>query len=575
MSPEQARGAATDGRTDIYSLGIVIYEMLAGRVPYEAETPVGLLLKHINEPPPPISKLPSAIQRVLDRAMAKDPADRFDTPVKFAEAFSSVAEGNAETITYPLPTLMPAAALEVDRRTPAYRRAWLPAVAGLVVLAVGWFLWLKGAPLFPSSPASPSETSAFVEPPLANPTGAPAGLPEGPVGVLRFQDGAAFADKVTLTTLSMSDAPARSQYEVWLTAGDDRRSLGLLTLDPQGAGKLSYVDSQSRNLLAFYDSVEITVEPDPETDPIRFGRVAYSFSLPTDGLVHLRRLLVADTDAPNDTALIQGLDAQTNLILQGAQAMLRDYQLGNEAAARKSAETILNALVGVNSPDYEDWDGDGEITSSGDGYGLMTNGEQAGYIQAVISEAEAAAATADATQEMIVHGEHVQICASDLQEWAPELADLMRNILASDSGAEMERSIRAAVTLAYQMLNGTDLDGDEKIEPIAGEGGVRTAYEHAYYMADMTIFASESAGTGGADVGTPLPTVTGTAATTTAGPTAGSTPLPTGITLPTDLPTSISIPTVLDLPTSIPLPQILPTENLLSPILNTPILTLP
>src|SRR4030095_1161548 len=71
MSPEQARGEATDGRTDIYSLGIVLYEMLMGKVPFDGETTMSILLKHISEPPPPIPGLSNPIQKFLDKALAE------------------------------------------------------------------------------------------------------------------------------------------------------------------------------------------------------------------------------------------------------------------------------------------------------------------------------------------------------------------------------------------------------------------------------------------------------------------------------------------------------------------------
>src|SRR5690242_15126526 len=78
MSPEQARGEKVDKRTDIYSLGIMLYEMLAGSVPFQADTTFGMLMKHINEPPPPIPGLSADLQAILDRTLAKDPVLRYE-----------------------------------------------------------------------------------------------------------------------------------------------------------------------------------------------------------------------------------------------------------------------------------------------------------------------------------------------------------------------------------------------------------------------------------------------------------------------------------------------------------------
>ena len=79
MSPEQGQGESVDSRSDIYSLGIILYEMMTGVVPYQAETPMAVVVKHIIEPLPlPRSKnpnIPEAVERVILRALAKNPDD--------------------------------------------------------------------------------------------------------------------------------------------------------------------------------------------------------------------------------------------------------------------------------------------------------------------------------------------------------------------------------------------------------------------------------------------------------------------------------------------------------------------
>ncbi|NDJ52326.1 MAG: serine/threonine protein kinase, partial [Chloroflexi bacterium] len=93
MAPEQASGDPIDGRSDIYSVGVLIYIMLTGTRPYEATTPMGLAVKHITAPIPDVRAarpdLPAGIGEVIQKAMAKDPDQRFQTGEELAEAYAT------------------------------------------------------------------------------------------------------------------------------------------------------------------------------------------------------------------------------------------------------------------------------------------------------------------------------------------------------------------------------------------------------------------------------------------------------------------------------------------------------
>ena len=94
FSPEHARGGYTDAKSDLYSLGVVMYEMVTGRVPFDADTPVSVALKHMQEEPvPPIeenSHLPEALNKIILKALKKDPMLRYQTATELLKDLRTV-----------------------------------------------------------------------------------------------------------------------------------------------------------------------------------------------------------------------------------------------------------------------------------------------------------------------------------------------------------------------------------------------------------------------------------------------------------------------------------------------------
>jgi hypothetical protein len=383
------------------------------------------------------------------------------------------------------------------------QKNWMPAIlAGAALILVTASLMYNGM-----LSAAKGETSATPEISGSNTPFVGIPVTTGLGSILHFQDGAAVLDQATLIAQAMPAPPVGSQYKVWLVGGEERLSLGILSVDGNGKGELAFDDPQDQNLLGMYDRLEITVEPNPNTSGST--NITYASSLPEPGLTYLRALMVSFPGTSEQGGLIHGLTANAKLINEAAKEMLDEYQNGNEAGAKKNAESMMNLLVGDQSQDHKDWNDDGQVTDPGDGYGFLLNGDQLGYIQAVYSHADYAVNSAGATRNMIVNGENVKICTQNLAHWIPELRDHISRILDSTALSGMDSVIQRSANLANQIMNGVDEDENGTIDPVSDECGVLAAYDYTYRMADMALLPV-TVNPQAAMTGTITPTLTAT-----------------------------------------------------------------
>ncbi len=107
MSPEQVRGRPTDARSDLYSLGILLYHLLAGQVPFRSENDYQLMRAQVDSPPPRLAthgvELPEALEAAVLRALAKDPGERFASAAEFSTALAKLLESLPEECPAPDP----------------------------------------------------------------------------------------------------------------------------------------------------------------------------------------------------------------------------------------------------------------------------------------------------------------------------------------------------------------------------------------------------------------------------------------------------------------------------------------
>jgi plastocyanin len=347
----------------------------------------------------------------------------------------------------------------------------------------------EAPPLVAAAPALAAPT------PQPTPHALPAKYFGAPAGTAAFRDANGRSDQININIKLSSTPPADTALVAFLTTLDGAESLGLgeLKLDELGGASLTYTAPDGANLAARFNRLVVSQAPTGSSPAKPSGQPIFEGILPAQAFQSLTQLLASGSGLPTPQGYVAGLRLQTDELVRHAQFVADAQAAGDLAGLKRHAEHVYNLVAGSLDPKFGDLNGDGRSQNPGDGFGLLENGAQIGYLKATIDSANAASSAPDATDPIKAHAEHTRISAENIQQWSIEARDLALGLTQAQDAAALTQQTGRLVTLGQWIQRGDDANGDGEIAPIPGEGGGIVAYEHAQFMAGYGLFPFKAA----------------------------------------------------------------------------------
>ena len=237
MSPEQVQGQPVDGQSDIFSMGVMFYEMVTGKKPFEAETLTSIIFKIIQDTPPPVTQfdasLPDRVSAIIARMMAKDKKDRYKTCHEVVTALRAMAELPEDFSSLTDSDATRTAAMTLDMATGAAPKKGAPMgliAAGVAAMVLAGGAYFALAPSGETPEVSPPAVQAAAAPPVAAPARAPEPPPAPEPALARIVSAPAGAElsidgkRAGVTPFESGElAPGKHRYVATLHGHADAR----------------------------------------------------------------------------------------------------------------------------------------------------------------------------------------------------------------------------------------------------------------------------------------------------------------------------------------------------------------